>query len=405
MNYRLLLFGPLLCLLTPLGAVLQIQPEHCDVTVDQSIKCEKQNLPNEVTLDTIFGTQVVSEPILIELLHHPAIERLKEVDQHGPSSYYLKHPTFSRYTHSVGVFVLLRRFGASLNEQVTGLLHDVSHTAFSHLADRLYKTGNEVAYQDHIHEWYLEKSGLACVLKKHGIKSADIMPDECKKIKAPAPSLMGADRIEYNLRTGLVYGRLSQEEISTIINDLRLDGDTWYFTSSISAEKAARQSIYFTEHFWGSAWNTMHHHWLVSALRALVAQDTVSAHDIHFGTDEKILTLLKESKDLHIRDMLKRCHTPYKYYEVVSSAAEYDFIDRPKCRAINPFVQIDGEHKLLTEVNDEFRTAYHNVKQYCANGIKLKFVEDGTASTPLPDIQKNVEALHTAKNSMSTIQQ
>ena len=245
MNYRLLLLTPLLCSLASLGAVIQIQPKDCSVNVstcttkEDSHAGESKNatpehtLPAEVALETIFGAQVVSEPVLVELLHHPAMERLKSVDQHGPSTYYLNHPTFSRYTHSVGVFMLLRRFGASLKEQVAGLLHDVSHTAFSHLADRFYKTGNDVACQDYIHEWYLNKSGLTAILKKHNISVAEIMPDECKKIKAPAPSLMGADRIEYSLRTGLVYGRLTQEEVTAIVDNLQLDGDDWSFTSPV----------------------------------------------------------------------------------------------------------------------------------------------------------------------------
>ena len=137
----------------------------------------------------------------------------------------------------------------------------------------------------------------------------------------------------------------------------------------------------------------MHHHWLVSALRVLVARDTITSNDIHFGTDSKILSLLEDSKDLHIRDMLKRCRNPYGYYEVVSNATNYDLIDRPKCRAINPFVEVGGELKLLTELDEEFRTAYNDVKQYCANGIKLKFVEDGTAHTIAPDIAHVVAKL------------
>jgi len=51
------------------------------------------------------------------------------------------NPT-TRFDHSVGVMLLIRKLGAGsspasalLKEQVAALLHDVSHTAFSHVID------------------------------------------------------------------------------------------------------------------------------------------------------------------------------------------------------------------------------------------------------------------------------
>ena len=121
--------------------------------INQTELAEDPKLPASMTLETIFGTVEVTDAVVIELLHHPAMTRLKGVDQHGPPTYWMGTPTFDRYTHSVGVYVLLKKFGAPLVEQIAGLLHDASHTIFSHLADRLFKTGNQLAYQDRIHEW------------------------------------------------------------------------------------------------------------------------------------------------------------------------------------------------------------------------------------------------------------
>ena len=44
----------------------------------------------------------------------------------------------TRYEHSVGVMLLARRVGGGLREQVAALLHDVSHTAFSHVIDHVF---------------------------------------------------------------------------------------------------------------------------------------------------------------------------------------------------------------------------------------------------------------------------
>src|SRR5580658_5391659 len=80
-----------------------------------------------IIITTIYGSATITEPILIELLQSQAINRLQHINQYGIMKFVTKEE-YTRYEHSVGVLYLLRHFGASLEEQVMGLLHDVSHT-------------------------------------------------------------------------------------------------------------------------------------------------------------------------------------------------------------------------------------------------------------------------------------
>ena len=118
----------------------------------------------------IYGQVKITEPVLIELIKSPALQRLKKIEQHGTwqlhkdykQSYY-----FSRYTHSIGVMLLLRKFNASVEEQLHGLLHDVSHTVFSHVADFLF--GDDPSkhdYQDNRLDKAFELQGINKILKK-----------------------------------------------------------------------------------------------------------------------------------------------------------------------------------------------------------------------------------------------
>lgn len=106
-----------------------------------------------LTLTTLYGDFTIAEPVLIELLQDPYMQRLKHIRQYGTNYYTIKKQDFNRFDHSVGVFVLLRKYGASLNEQIAGLLHDVSHTVFSHCGDYLFKVSqlDGSSYQDTIH--------------------------------------------------------------------------------------------------------------------------------------------------------------------------------------------------------------------------------------------------------------
>jgi HD superfamily phosphohydrolase len=102
------------------------------------------------------------------------------------------------------VFLLCRKFGATLQEQVAALLHDVSHTAFSHTGDIVFDHEGEDAYQDAIHEWYIKQTDLYPVLQQYGME--DVITDESKDqftiLEQDLPDLC-ADRLEYNLDVGL----------------------------------------------------------------------------------------------------------------------------------------------------------------------------------------------------------
>ena len=50
------------------------------------------------------------------------------------------------------MYALLKKFGASTEEQIAGLIHDVSHSAFSHCIDYVLDEGSEKTHnhQDRI---------------------------------------------------------------------------------------------------------------------------------------------------------------------------------------------------------------------------------------------------------------
>ncbi len=102
----------------------------------------KKTANNMLYKDKIYGQTEISEPVVLELINSPSMQRLKGVSQHGHFEPYFPNTAFSRFEHSLGVFILLKKFGAGLPEQIAGLLRDVSHTAFSHVADYVFSDGS-----------------------------------------------------------------------------------------------------------------------------------------------------------------------------------------------------------------------------------------------------------------------
>ena len=80
--------------------------------------------------DRVYGETEIADPALLGLIGAPTFQRLRGVRQAGPSAIAFPFKDVTRFEHSLGVHVLLRRLGASRKEQVAGLLHDISHTAF-----------------------------------------------------------------------------------------------------------------------------------------------------------------------------------------------------------------------------------------------------------------------------------
>src|SRR5436305_9044589 len=103
--------------------------------------------------DPIYGRERVDEPVLLDLLESAALGRLRGVLQHGVTALLGITQPITRYEHSVGVMLLVRRVGGGLREQVAALLHDVIHTEVRHvIADVLPDHGPQT-YSARQTEW------------------------------------------------------------------------------------------------------------------------------------------------------------------------------------------------------------------------------------------------------------
>ena len=128
--------------------------------------------------DGIYGTFSIGEPVIIDLINSPAMQRLKDISQLGIPDRYYHLKGFSRYDHSIGVFLLLRSHKASIAEQIAGLIHDISHTPFSHVIDWVINgKGGEELHQDDRHAEFLHNSEIPGILASYGI-SIDVIQKE-----------------------------------------------------------------------------------------------------------------------------------------------------------------------------------------------------------------------------------
>ncbi|KAI1086027.1 hypothetical protein F5B19DRAFT_201394 [Rostrohypoxylon terebratum] len=176
---------------------------------------------NQVIIqDQLYGTHIVSDTVLNELLRSPSLSRLIGVRQHGISSLLNFTPPITRFEHSVGAFLLVRHVGGNLEEQVAALLHDVSHTAMSHVVDFALSEPGEGSFHE-VHKMrFVRTTQIPDILAKHGFGDLKPLNEELYPlVEMPAPHLC-ADRLDYGLRDAVGFGTLSLEDAQRVIASL-----------------------------------------------------------------------------------------------------------------------------------------------------------------------------------------
>lgn len=142
-----------------------------DINYEKNKSADFDKIDGMIIKDNIYGEFKIEDAVIIELLKSPSMLRLKNISQYGVPDKYYHLKNYSRYEHSIGVMLLLRKLGATLEEQVAGLIHDISHFAFSHVADWVFSEGNKgnEDLQNTLMEEFIKDGKIASILTRHGL--------------------------------------------------------------------------------------------------------------------------------------------------------------------------------------------------------------------------------------------
>ena len=171
--------------------------------------------------DFLYGKMDFPQ-IFADLLNTDALKRLGGVHQSG--AIFLVNPDIchSRLEHAIGVTMLIKKLGGTELEQIAGLLHDISHTAFSHVGDYVFDYVDE-DYHEQVFAEIIYRSEIPDVLLKYGYDVKEIVYGTFDILEQPMPSLC-ADRLDYTLRDSVHGGIISRQSArnflsSVVMND------------------------------------------------------------------------------------------------------------------------------------------------------------------------------------------
>ena len=307
--------------------------------------------------DKFYGEFDITEPVLLDLLNSPTLLRLKNISQGG---YYPAAPLqagdINRYDHSIGVFLLLRKFGASIEEQIAGLTHDISHSAFSHTIDYIGKdksSQKNQGHQDSIHNEFIKTSDISNIVKKHGFDIDYILDDTNFPLKENDLPDICADRIDYSIRASVKVPENNIESIHEIIEDLTIYNGQFVFKSFETALKFSNNFSWCNINMWSHPGTAVMFNILGKTLGYAIEKGYISYNDLYTKSDNDIIKFLKNTDDSKLQKSMNKLNYPPEQYLADSSDQDFE-TTYCKVRNVDPYFLNNGTLTRVSELDKNY---------------------------------------------------
>ena len=301
--------------------------------------------------DEVYGGVQIDEPVLLALIDSKAMQRLRTVLQHGISGLIgITEPT-TRFDHSMGTMLLVRKLGGSIEEQIASLIHDASHTAFSHVIDYVFHGHQEQNYHDDMKEPFLSSTDIPEILASWDYDWRELIDEgRFPLLEQPAPALC-ADRIDYFVRDALGLKLASLNEVDWALSHLQVWDGRIVVNDLVAAQWFGHTYIEADKSSWANFREVALYELTAMAIRRGLEIGEIEENDFWRG-DEELWEKLKASQDPII---VQKVRLVDKRTEFVWDADKPDFSVSTKIRTIDPEVHIDSQTSKLSELDIEFR--------------------------------------------------
>lgn len=319
--------------------------------------------------DIVYGEFEV-EPVFEKLINTKEMQRLKKIHQGGAC--YIVNPEWNvtRYEHSVGVMLFVRRMGGTIEEQIAGLLHDISHTAFSHVVDFSLKNKNQ-DYHEVIYDEIIYKSAIPKIMEEEGYDFKKILFNEKQwTILEQSATKLCADRIDYTLRDLFHYGHITKDEIEHFLKHIEVfDGEVVITAMDVGewfVENYYKEVIDFFMH----PLNVYAYDRLAKAIEISLEESQITLQDL-MKVDDYVEKKLCESQIEEVADIMKQLHSKVK---VVENPIDYDIHQKQKIRTIDPTMKVKDEIFQLSKKSLKSKNMSEAALSKAKEGIFIKII-------------------------------
>lgn len=308
---------------------------------------------NLIIDDIVYGSHELADPILIALIESKALQRLKKIAQYGlPDRWYHKNG-FSRFEHTMGVTILLDKLGASEEEKIAGLLHDVSHTAFSHVVDWVVGNNKREDFQDKAFPQFLASNDeLIRILEEYDYNPKEFYDlSKFQLLERELPDLC-ADRVDYTLREMVYDGERKEAEIcckSLVKFDGRL-----HLGSIEAARTFGVNYLKLQKEHWSGEQATNRYFVLSNILNEAIEKKYIRFEDLFFD-DDYVISKLEGADDSSIRAKMDSLLNGN--FKILSLEKKLRFVDPTFLRG-DAIVRLSEADKKFKAMLEEFKSSY-----------------------------------------------
>lgn len=311
-------------------------------------------------IDRVYGKFEINEPVVLELIQSKSLQRLKEIDQGGYRPFWINPEAnvgeydHSRFAHSVGVYLLLKKYGASLEEQLAGLIHDVSHSAFSHCIDYILDVGSEKEHnhQDNVFEEFIKNTEIPQILEKYRFDPDYITDDSHFPLKEKNLPDLCADRIDYSFKTAVIFGELNERDKNYLLDNLAAENNNWFFKNLKSDKKYAELFLKLNTDYYSGLNSTVMFRTVGDCLRYALQKGYISEADL-YQTDKFVIDKIKGylNKDERLNLLFDRMNNKSK---VINDPNDYEASVFCKSRVVDPLFKSGNELKRVSNADPKW---------------------------------------------------
>lgn len=327
-----------------------------------------------------FSSNIVFDEIVKKIIDTPEFQRLNGIKQAGITGL-LSHRSYSRFEHSVGVYLLLKHLGANIEECICGLLHDIYHTNFSHTTDELFcEDGRESFHEKNKHQFFEKVCvNIQKILSEYypKIPPSQFIDDKNINLFVTKNKSFGGDMVDYFMRDGYYENVLNYEWIQKVISKLSyVDGKIIINDRNLAIE-FCEKTIFINDAVYMSPMSRGQYCIFVKILRKAIEKKIVTKDELIYG--------MNSDRQIYEKIIEKNSPVIIKYIEELMTMTDFSFAEQKekdsewkeisekvtrKLRCLNPFMDIGGTiaetefslWKKMSDVVDEYRK---DRKIYC----------------------------------------
>ncbi len=177
--------------------------------------------------DAIHGNIKIDEDIVINIIDHPLMQRLRRIKQVPFIDLIYPSANNTRFEHSLGVYELTRRILRN-NEleskelEIYALIHDIGHYPLAHTLERFFKKRVGMDHEEHL-KHLVKSTDLKERILNCGVNWKKVLKMDKTKIGEVVWGDIGTDRIDYLLRDSYHAGKTLMFDYQRLIDTLILN--------------------------------------------------------------------------------------------------------------------------------------------------------------------------------------